>query len=99
MPRCVYHRVLNEDSVMTWASVASYRSLACEPRIDGSTAIEQHMTAWVTSSEGILVTGHAGVVQKLPTHSWSEQDMESVLSRAYMWRASFNNARSHLTQG
>jgi len=41
----------------------------------------------------------SGVVQKLPTGSWSEQDMESVLSRAYMWRASFNNARSHLTQG
>ena len=40
-----------------------------------------------------------GMVQKLPTSSWSEQDMESVLSRAYMWRASFNNARSHLTQG
>ncbi len=36
--------------------------------------------------------------QRLPTSSWSEQDMESVLSRAYMWRASFNDARSHLTQ-
>lgn len=37
-------------------------------------------------------------LQKLPTADWAEKDIESVLSRAYMWRASFNDARSHLTQ-
>ncbi|KAK9804775.1 hypothetical protein WJX72_004752 [[Myrmecia] bisecta] len=37
-------------------------------------------------------------LQKLPTANWSEKDVEVVLSRAYMWRASFDDARSHLTQ-
>ena len=35
-------------------------------------------------------------LQKLPTSSWSERDIEVVLSRAYMWRASFDEAKSHL---
>eukprot|EP00884_Botryococcus_braunii_P016775 jgi/Botrbrau1/3781/Bobra.0183s0016.1 len=37
-------------------------------------------------------------LQKLPTHDWSEKEVEMVLSRAYMWRASFGNAQSHLSQ-
>ena len=35
-------------------------------------------------------------LQKLPTTEWDEKDIEMVLSRAYMLRASFNDARSHL---
>ena len=35
-------------------------------------------------------------LQKPPTASWSESEVELILSRAYMWRASFNDARSHL---
>ncbi|KAL0041033.1 hypothetical protein WJX77_002810 [Trebouxia sp. C0004] len=35
-------------------------------------------------------------LQKLPTTEWNETDIEMVLSRAYMLRASFNDARSHL---
>ena len=37
-------------------------------------------------------------LQKLPTTDWGEKEVESVLSRAYMWRASFDHARSHLSQ-
>ena len=37
-------------------------------------------------------------LQKLPTADWGEKEVESVLSRAYMWRASFDHARSHLSQ-
>ena len=37
-------------------------------------------------------------LQKLPTAEWGEKEVESVLSRAYMWRASFDHARSHLSQ-
>lgn len=37
-------------------------------------------------------------LQKLPTADWGEKEIESVLSRAYMWRASFDHARSHLSQ-
>ena len=36
------------------------------------------------------------ILQKLPTADWDEKDIEMVLSRAYMLRASFNDARSHL---
>ena len=60
-------------------------------------AVRQHGVSFLPKCT--LENRCAGVVQKLPTSSWSEQDMESVLSRAYMWRASFTNARSHLTQG
>ena len=35
-------------------------------------------------------------LQKLPTTEWDEKDIEMVFSRAYMLRASFNDARSHL---
>lgn len=35
-------------------------------------------------------------LQKLPTADWDEKDIEMVLSRAYMLRASFSDARSHL---
>ena len=36
-------------------------------------------------------------LQRLPTDGWSEKEMELVLSRAYMWRASFDQAPSHLS--
>ena len=36
-------------------------------------------------------------LQRLPTRHWSEKEVESVLSRAYMWRASFDQAKSHLS--
>jgi hypothetical protein len=34
-------------------------------------------------------------LQKVPTADWSESDVEMVLSRAFMWRASFKDASSH----
>ena len=34
-------------------------------------------------------------LQRVPTADWTESDMELVLSRAFMWRASFKGATSH----
>lgn len=36
-------------------------------------------------------------LQKPPTAGWSEKDVELVLSRAFMWRASFKDATSHFS--
>ena len=36
-------------------------------------------------------------LQKPPTSAWGEKDIELVLSRAYMWRASFKGAASHFS--
>ncbi|CAA6663874.1 unnamed protein product [Spirodela intermedia] len=35
-------------------------------------------------------------LQHLPTHGWTHQELEMVLSRAYMWHAMFNSSPSHL---
>nr|AKF43344.1 Ypt/Rab-GAP domain of gyp1p superfamily protein [Pelargonium incrassatum] len=35
-------------------------------------------------------------LQHLPTQNWSHQELEMVLSRAYMWHSMFNNSPSHL---
>jgi len=35
-------------------------------------------------------------LQHLPTHNWSDQELEMVLSRAYMWHSMFNNSPNHL---
>ncbi|CAN0858005.1 TBC1 domain family member 22B [Linum grandiflorum] len=35
-------------------------------------------------------------LQHLPTRNWSHQELEMVLSRAYMWHSMFNNSPSHL---
>lgn len=37
-------------------------------------------------------------LQRLPTREWGEKEIETVLSKAYMWRATFDDAQSHLTQ-
>lgn len=34
-------------------------------------------------------------LQRVPTEEWEESDIELVLSRAFMWRASFKGATSH----
>lgn len=36
-------------------------------------------------------------LQRPPTVGWGEKDIELVLSRAYMWRASFKGAASHFS--
>ncbi|CAH9101439.1 unnamed protein product [Cuscuta europaea] len=35
-------------------------------------------------------------IQHLPTHRWSDLELEMVLSRAYMWHAMFSSSPSHL---
>ncbi|XVF29467.1 hypothetical protein REPUB_Repub15cG0123900 [Reevesia pubescens] len=35
-------------------------------------------------------------LQHLPTHNWTYQELEMVLSRAYMWHSMFNSSPSHL---
>jgi len=37
-------------------------------------------------------------LQKPATLGWGEADVESMLARAYLWRASFSDARSHLQE-
>lgn len=37
-------------------------------------------------------------LQRMPTQGWGEADVEVVLSRAFMWRASFGGAASHFSQ-
>ncbi len=37
-------------------------------------------------------------LQKPATGAWGEEDVESMLARAYLWRASFSDARSHLME-
>lgn len=36
-------------------------------------------------------------LQKVPSGAWTTKDLELVLSQAYAWRASFKEARAHLT--
>ncbi|KAG4961452.1 hypothetical protein JHK87_038085 [Glycine soja] len=35
-------------------------------------------------------------LQHLPTKNWTDQELEMVLSRAFMWHSMFNNSPSHL---
>ncbi|GMN36243.1 hypothetical protein TIFTF001_005866 [Ficus carica] len=35
-------------------------------------------------------------LQHLPTQNWTDQELEMVLSRAYMWHSMFNSSPSHL---
>ncbi|KAJ6733954.1 GTPASE-ACTIVATING PROTEIN GYP1-LIKE [Salix koriyanagi] len=35
-------------------------------------------------------------LQHLPTENWTHQELEMVLSRAFMWHSMFNNSPSHL---
>lgn len=35
-------------------------------------------------------------LQHLPTHNWADQELEMVLSRAYMWQTMFKRSPSHL---
>ncbi|CAJ1933371.1 unnamed protein product [Sphenostylis stenocarpa] len=35
-------------------------------------------------------------LQRLPTENWTHQELEMVLSRAFMWHTMFNNSPSHL---
>ncbi|XP_042008671.1 TBC1 domain family member 22B-like isoform X2 [Salvia splendens] len=35
-------------------------------------------------------------LQHLPTHNWTDVELEMVLSQAYMWHTMFNNSPSHL---
>ncbi|KAG2332903.1 hypothetical protein Bca52824_004083 [Brassica carinata] len=35
-------------------------------------------------------------LQHLPTQTWADQELEMVLSRAYMWHSMFNNSPNHL---
>ena len=35
------------------------------------------------------------LLQRPPTGAWGEADVEAVLARAHVWRASFGGAASH----
>jgi len=37
------------------------------------------------------------LLQRPPTQSWTEQEIELILSKAFMYRSSFEKAKSHLS--
>lgn len=36
------------------------------------------------------------LLQKMPTSNWGEKEMETMLATAFLWRTSFEHAKSHL---
>ena len=53
----------------------------------------------VTWRDALVATDFQGVVlflQRPPTSEWGAADVEPILARAFMWRASFGGAPSHL---
>jgi hypothetical protein len=38
-------------------------------------------------------------LQHLPTNNWTDQELEMVLSRAFMWHSMFNSSPRHLATG
>ena len=50
------------------------------------------------SRDEICVQAMVLFLQRLPTKGWTEKEVETVLSKAFMWRATFDDAQSHLTQ-
>lgn len=53
------------------------------------------LVSWAQDLKGLEFQELIMFLQKPPTSSWSEKDIELVLSRAHMWRASFKGASSH----
>ena len=54
------------------------------------------LLSWAPELVKMDLEGLIMFLQRAPTQAWTERDVETVLSRAYMWRLSFANAASHL---
>lgn len=58
--------------------------------------LSSFLLSWAPELVKLELEGLIMFLQRTPTETWSEGDIETVLSRAYMWRLSFANAASHL---
>ena len=61
-------------------------------------SVSDNVIDTLTSCGGICLQEIVLFLQKPSTAEWGDKDIESVLARAYLWRASFGDARSHLTE-
>lgn len=55
------------------------------------------LLAWGPALRGMEFQELIMFLQRPPTGAWGESDVELVLSRAHMWRASFTGAASHFS--
>jgi len=58
--------------------------------------LSSFLLSWAPELVKMELEGLIMFLQRTPTETWTEGDIETVLSRAYMWRLSFANAASHL---
>ena len=58
--------------------------------------LSSFLLSWAPELVKMDLEGLIMFLQRAPTQAWTERDVETVLSRAYMWRLSFANAASHL---
>jgi hypothetical protein len=54
------------------------------------------LLSWRSQLQGLEFQDIMLFIQKVPTKEWEDNDIEVILSQAYMWRASFGEAQSHL---
>ncbi|KAJ8445251.1 hypothetical protein Cgig2_024457 [Carnegiea gigantea] len=54
------------------------------------------LLTWSDKIQKLDFPGIVMFLQHLPTHNWADQELEMVLSRAFMWHTMFNSAPSHL---
>lgn len=57
--------------------------------------LSSFLLAWAPRLKELEFQDLIMFLQRVPTQAWTEADVEEVLSRAYMWRASFKGAASH----
>ncbi|XP_031127269.1 GTPase-activating protein GYP1 isoform X2 [Ipomoea triloba] len=54
------------------------------------------LLSWTEKLQQLEFQDMVMFLQHLPTHNWSDLELEMVLSRAYMWHAMFSSSPSHL---
>ena len=51
---------------------------------------------WAEMVKGLDFQDIVLLLQRPPTQEWTEQEIELILSQAFMYRTSFDTAKSHL---
>jgi hypothetical protein len=57
--------------------------------------LSSFLLSWASQLKNMEFQDLIMFLQRVPTGEWEESDIELVLSRAFMWRASFKGATSH----
>uniref|UniRef100_A0A1D2A7A5 Rab-GAP TBC domain-containing protein n=1 Tax=Auxenochlorella protothecoides TaxID=3075 RepID=A0A1D2A7A5_AUXPR len=60
-------------------------------------ALASFLLSWSSQLQQLEFQDLIMFLQRPPTAAWTEQDVEVVLSRAFMWRSSFKGATSHFS--